>query len=490
MTGGTPARDAIRVLIVDDNRDFADNLAELARLYRLEPHVAGDCRGALRLAAAQRFDVAVVDEKLPDGRGTELLARLRQIQPDLVALVVTAFVSLDNALAALHEGAFAFIGKDADAEDLVRTLARAAENAVLRRENRGLRGLQQAILDALPDLLLVVDAQGRLESANHSHPRFCPDPERALGRRLDEVTAPEVRQRLALEPWLAEVAAGRASGERTVDLTGGDASIHGLRAVPLPSDPRGRMLLRVSDLTERITLERRLTEAENLATLGRLVSSIAHEIRNPLAGIRALAQLLERTNPAPRERENLGEILALTDRMHATLSDLLDYARPGARRAERLELVSLIGSFVLEARRWPSAEGRTLALAIDDPRPFEIEAARDRLLGLCSNLIDNALQAAPAGGRVSVSWRRIAGSGAGELSVEDDGPGLAPEALSHLFEPFFTTRTRGTGLGLSIVKKTVDALGGTIEAGRSETLGGARMTVRFQPPLASDSCGT
>ncbi len=480
-------RDAVRVLIVDDNRDFAENLAALAQLQGLEPAVAHDRRQALALARDGAFDVAVVDQKLPDGRGTELLAELRRLAPDLVALVVTAFVSLDNSLAALNEGAFAFVGKDADPEELVATLVRAAENARLRRENRGLRGLQESILLAIPDFLVLVDAQGRVQSANQRHPAFClHEPAQVLGRPLREVVASLVRDQLDLAAWLEDVMAGRAPHERTLELRDvrGRSSIFGLRAVRLDHAPKPQMLLRAVDLTERISLERRLTETEHLATLGRLVSSIAHEIRNPLAGIRALAQLLERRLKAePRDRENAEEILALTDRMHATLSDLLAFARPAPRRDEPIELGALLEGLVVEARRWPAADGRRVELVREADARLELVAARDRVTGLFANLLENALHAAPAGGCARLTCRRRADRF--EVDVEDDGPGIPDEMRASLFQPFFTTKTRGTGLGLSIVKKTVDALAGTIEVDRSAALGGALFRVGV-PALAAE----
>jgi hypothetical protein len=485
LTDPPAAREAVRVLLVDDNREFAENLADLARLQGLEPSVAHDFGSALALARARPFDVAVVDQKLPDGQGTDLLAELRAASPDIVSLVVTAFVSLDNSLAALNEGAFAFVGKDADAEDLVATLARAAENARLRRENRSLRGLQSSILEALPVFLMLLDEERRVYSVNRRNEVLCPlEPAQAVGRPVEEVIAPFARARLDVRNWLDEVERTPiAEGSRETRLLEvRDArdrlTILEINAIPLAGAPKRLTLLRAVDLTERILLERRVTESEHLAALGRLVSSIAHEIRNPLAGIRALAQLLQRRlRDDPRARENADEILALTDRMHATLSDLLDFARPGAQRDETIELYTLLEGLVAEARRSPAAEGREVTLQRSDGRPLELVAARDRVASIFANLIDNALHAAPPGGRVRLTWR--ATDEGIEVDVEDDGPGIPDAVRPRLFQPFFTTKTRGTGLGLSIVRKNAESLGGSVEAARSQDLGGARFTVRL-----------
>ncbi len=488
MIRGDARLDAVRVLIVDDNRDFAENVAGLALLRGLAPTVAHDRATALQLAEREPFDVAIVDQKLPDGRGTELLAELRARLPDLVTMVVTAFVSLDNSLAALREGAFAFVGKDSEPDELVETISRAAENARLRRENRTLRQLHEATLLAIPDFLLLIDRTGRVESVNGSHAAFCPGPPQlAIGRPLDEIVAPFVRERTSLLVWLDRVRSGEAPAERTLELqdVNGAPLIVGLRAVSLESDREPLLLLRAVDLTERISLERRLSESEHLATLGRLVSSIAHDLRNPLAGIRALAQMLRRTrSEVARDAENLDEIVALSDRMGATLSDLLDFARPGTRREEPLQLAELLGSLVVEARRWPAADGRSNELDLA-PKAAVVVGARERVEGLLANVIDNALQAAPAGGRLRITL--AVDDGIADVIVEDSGPGVAPDVLPHLFQPFFTTKTRGTGLGLSIVKKNVDALGGAIDVDRSPSLGGARFRIRL--PLRTHGAG-
>ncbi len=480
MIRGETRLDAVRVLIVDDNRDFAENVAGLAQLRGLDPTVVYDRASALAIAATDSFDIAIVDQKLPDGRGTELLAELRNLMPDLVTMVVTAFVSIENSLAALREGAFAFVGKDCEPSELVETIARAAENARLRRENRALRQLHEATLLAIPDFLLLVDRAGLVESVNRTHAALCPGPPQlAIGRPLDDIVAPFVREQSSLLDWLDRVRSGAATAERTLECpdVAGVPLIVGLRAVALESDSEPLVLLRAVDLTERISLERRLSESEHLAALGRLVSSIAHDLRNPLAGIRALTQLLRRSaGESPRDAENLDEIVGLADRMNATLSDLLDFARPGTRREQPLQLAELLSAVVVEARRWPVANGHTIELDLA-PKAAVVRGVRERVEGLFANLIDNALQAAPVGGHIRLALD--VDSADAEIAVEDDGPGIAADVLPRLFQPFVTTKTRGTGLGLSIVKKNVDALGGTVVVDRSPKLGGARFRVRL-----------
>src|SRR5688572_6683776 len=128
-SASTTAQDIVRVLIVDDHRDFAENLAELGRINGLAPVICGSCATARTRIRKEVFDVAIVDHRLPDGLGIDLLADLKASCPDIVTIVVTAVVSLDDTLAALNQGAFAFMAKDSDPDELLAIVARAAENA-------------------------------------------------------------------------------------------------------------------------------------------------------------------------------------------------------------------------------------------------------------------------------------------------------------------------------------------------------------------------
>ncbi len=476
-----PVRELVRVLIVDAHRDFAENLSEFGRLNGLAPVICGTCGEARQRIVAEAFDVAIVDQRLPDGLGIELLADLRASCPDVVTIVVTASVSLDDTLAALHQGAFAFMAKDCDPDELLAAIARAAENAKLRRENRGLRDLHETILRALPDLLLLIDDSLRIVSASRQHALLCPGgTAAAVGRPVHDVVAPSLRERFDFGELLREARVKSGETERTIEVrdAAGRLWILGLRAIPLPAEASPLTLVRVVDLTDRIELERQLTDAQHLATLGRMVSSIAHEVRNPLAGIRALAQLLQRRfKHSPNDHESATEILGLTDRMHATLSDLLEFARPGGRREETIDLVALVESLQKEALRWPFAKGRRIEFVRVGDRPLQLVAAPERVFGAIENLVQNALHAVATDGRVRLT---LADSDRGcELTVEDDGPGIAADVLPRLFQPFFTTKTHGTKLGLSIIKSTVESLGGSIEVDRSRDLGGARFRLRL-----------
>lgn len=487
----------VRLLVADDNRDFAANLADLARLHGFEADIVHSVRDARQVGSEREYDVAVVDQRLPDGRGVDLIARWRFEHPDLVPIVVTAFASVDATLAALNQGAFAFVTKDSEPEVLVDALLRAAENAVLRRENRILRRTQEAILAALPDQLLLVDRQLVVQSSNRQDPQLCRrDHDVAPPCPLLDFLAPAVVERLDWKRLILERNhSGALESSLTIRSEGDRTRTYSVRATRL--DPTlqthvgatGRRvdadtadaltLVQIVELTDRVELERRLSESEGLATLGRLVAIIAHELRNPITGIRALGQMLQKTLGANHaDAESVTEILSLTDRMNSTLADILAYSRPRGWKEEPVDLRELVLRVEREGRRWPACEGRSLAASVpSDGRALVVIGERERLFSAFSNLVENALHACAEGGHVRISLGTDGDFAT--VTVEDDGPGIPPERRARVFDPFYSTKKGGTGLGLPIVKTTVDRHGGAIAVGPARDLAGAAFTVRL-----------
>ncbi len=487
--GGACLPDRLSVLVADDNDDFASNVAELVRMQRFEPFTVRTYSAALSALARSEFDVAVVDHRLPDGNGTDFLIRARQLRPDLVTVIVTAYASLDTTVAALNEGAFAFVAKDAESERLLDAIHRASQTAVLRRENRQLREIQAAILSALPDQLMLVDDTLRVRSVNRRDAVLCaPTVDGHLPRRLSELLNPIVSEKLDFARLVAHAGtASAAPATITVrDPATDTARIFAVDASLLTHEPEHLTLIRISELTDRLELERKLSDSESLAKLGRLTSVIAHEIRNPIAGIRALCQvLLRRFEPSDTDHENVREMMTLADRMTATLGDLLNYARPRSRETAPVAIDELAKEVVRESRRWPACEARHLDLEVAPGSAPTVVGDRDRLFSALSNLVENALHAVREGGRVLLRVGVEDDGKSCRITVEDDGPGVDVAIASRIFEPFITKKPRGTGLGLSIVKKIVDGHGGRIEVDRSPTLGGASFSVVL--PLSRSS---
>ena len=230
--------------------------------------------------------------------------------------------------------------------------------------------------------------------------------------------------------------------------------------------------------SESERLHARLRAAERLATAGELAAGMAHEIRNPLAGIvNATALLTDEGGLTPAERAaTLGAIRTEARRLNRILSDFLRFARPQtAQRAlgDIGEVVEHVSALVRDDySRAPRVDVR---VAIDPAVPrFAFD--RDQLTQVLWNVALNGVEAMDGRGRLSLEVARQNGDVA--LAVSDTGPGIAHERLPRLFEPFYSGKPNGTGLGLTIAERIVSAHGGRIEID-SKPGRGTRVTMLF-----------
>ncbi len=225
--------------------------------------------------------------------------------------------------------------------------------------------------------------------------------------------------------------------------------------------------------TERERLRTELRRSERLAALGKLLAGVAHEVRNPLAGIRGITQLWRRG--LGLGEEGFGHLIDEVDRLERIVSRLLQFSRASAQDLAPGDL----NAVAAEAARLALERAREqdikveLDLAPDLP---PVEMAPPALVQVLRNLTTNALQIMPKGGVLRVRTRLDPSCGAVSASVADDGPGLSAEVLTHLFEPFFTTKAEGTGLGLAIAREIALAHRGDLRA-ENRPGGGALFTL-------------
>jgi two-component system sensor histidine kinase HydH len=213
--------------------------------------------------------------------------------------------------------------------------------------------------------------------------------------------------------------------------------------------------------TERERLRTELRRSERLAALGKLIAGVAHEVRNPLAGIRGITQLWRRG--LGLGNEGFDHLINEVDRLEGIVSRLLQFSRADAQDLTPgdLNLVAAEAARLAEDR----AREQEIRVELDlEPDLPPIQMAPPALVQVLRNLTTNALQVMPRGGVLRLATRLDPARGTVVASVADDGPGLSDEVLSHLFEPFFTTKAEGTGLGLAIAREIALAHRGDLRA--------------------------
>ncbi|MBX3263464.1 MAG: response regulator [Labilithrix sp.] len=501
-----PARSATsrrRVLIVDDNTELGDTLR--AVIASGIPGIAIETAesGAAALVKAKKgFDVAIVDVKLPDASGIDLITPLRAVSPFSEVLLLTGFASVDAAIGALRSGAFAFVLKSFRPEELISIVEQALTKVELKHERDELERRYRDLVEVTDVLVVALSGSDEVALMNRKAASLAgTTSDQALGRSIFEAWIPP-EDHAALRAALATTRAQR----RTTEVETGFAEARGARggaaageggdanaAQPSPRARRIRWHLSPSresgdlvygigiDVTERRALEKRAADAEALSAMGELAMNLAHEIRNPLNAAVLQLHLLTRnldrieadetTRGALKDRTRIvGDEIG---RLNRLLTEFLELARPRGIAREPVHLPRLADE-VLDLEE-ESAKGRGVTIVRDLPEDGCVAIGdREKLKQVTINLVVNALEAMKRGGTLTVRVRpdheRVL------MTIEDTGPGIASELIPNVFDPFFTTKEAGTGLGLSIVRKIVDQHGGDVEI-ESERGQGAKVMV-------------
>ncbi len=388
------------------------------RLGSLVPTAVRDFKGLLtKIAAGETLDRFEI--RLPRPDGSEIWLSLR-ISP-------------------VREGDGRITGASAIAHNISRRKA-AEERLAL-------------VLKSAPVLLLRLDADGRITFAE-GQPlgALGTDASGAAGRQVvslfgsEEWAVDETRRVLSGEAFTGGgKAGGRWWENHYVPLRGHGGSVTGAVAVSI-------------DVTDRKEAEEKLVLQEALARLGTMAAVVAHEVKNPLAGIGGAIQVLrDRLSASASDREILSEILERLKGLNALVQDLLEFARPREPRFTRLPLRALLRETAALLASDPSCTG--LEIPVEGP-DVTLMADADFLRDVFHNLLLNGAQA--TGGKGPLALTIVPDRERCRVMVRDGGPGVPPGLGEKVFEPFFTTKHRGTGLGLSIARRLVEAHGGTL----------------------------
>ena len=232
---------------------------------------------------------------------------------------------------------------------------------------------------------------------------------------------------------------------------------------------------------ERLVRRERSVQSERISAMQTLSAGLAHEVRNPLNAAKLQLELLERrlrrTHADPRLLESTELVSQEISRLTGLLNEFLSFARPSHLSLGVHDLRAIV-QHVIELER-PAAEAREVQFVVvpdgGDGAPVELEVDAGKIHQVAQNLIRNAVEASARGGTVAITVARI--EGGATLAVRDHGPGIPPEVLGRIYEPFFSTKEGGTGMGMAIVHSLVSLHGGTIEV-RSDR--GAEITVTLR----------
>ena len=225
-----------------------------------------------------------------------------------------------------------------------------------------------------------------------------------------------------------------------------------------------------------------MVQAEHLATMGELAAGVAHEIRNPLAGIAGAIEIISKDFPKDHpDREILVDLRQEVRRIEKVLNDLLNYARPKAPQFGMADLKETVARTLQFARQQIGNKSVDFSIQIPSPLPrFRMDP--EQLHQVLLNLVLNGIQALGQEGKITIQARVLPGApnrtNQIEISVSDTGGGISREQLEKIFRPFYTTKRGGTGLGLSLCRRIISQHGGTLTA-ESEVNKGSRFIIHL-----------
>ena len=508
--------ESISVLVVDDEQGIALLCERI--LSRAGYHVTAltDPRAAILHLQQKRVDMLLVDIRMPEVDGFDVIARAQMVHPDIAVLVMTGFGTVETAIRALRQGVDGLILKPFERSDeLLQAVTQAITDNQRKRDTARVQALRPlfnvtetlfAETDRAKLLDLIVAAirehlncsnvayyqveKGKVSVvARHGNTLQVEDGNFAeqLISRVDSdgdpivvtATGPGEKEAQALLSTLglgsailipvarsslhSVLFAARDAGAAERPFRGADLELFFVLArQAVVAMENARLYADLRDYVRRVEeSQEALLRAEKMAAAGRLTASIAHEVNNPLQSVQNCLHLAGREDLVPEKRKEYFELARNElDRLMKTMQRMLDFYRPGAAKVEQVDLLDLL-HHVLSLTSQQLGQ-RHIEVVTDLPQSLPaIFAVSSQVQQIFFNLILNALDAMPGGGEIKIRARAV--EHGVELVFQDTGPGIPEEKRNNIFEPFYSTKDGGTGLGLTVSYNIVTAHGGILD---------------------------
>ena len=500
------------ILIIDDD-DTRDNLVRVFRREGYEIEAVGTGGEAIEQVVRRFYNVALLNVELPDMQGTDVLISIKQVCPDMVVIMMTAYASLESAVSALIQGASAYLIKPLNTDEVLLTVGDAIEKQRLVMENRRL------YQEARRELAERRNAEERFEDLSHRSPmgvyilqdeRYLytnPQLQSFLGYSEEELLGTDPLKYVHLDDrdtFRENVAKMLAAEliqpyEYRVVNKAGDTGWVMETVTTIQYQGRLATLGNNIDITAHKQLENRMVEYEELDKLKtNLLSTVSHELRTPLAVIKGYSTMLldyDRRIPEGEKQQHLRSIDRATDRLTELVDHLLDMSRmdAGLMKLEKVPAnISVIIKEAVSDARLTAPVGKVVSHVRNGLPTVTVDARRIRQV--LDNLIDNAIKYSDNESGVVIETEYTDTELC--ISVSDKGIGIPPEDIERVFDRMYraeqrlTQGSKGLGLGLSVCRGMVEAHGGRIWA---ESQVGVGSTFYFTLPLVNkgeeERCG-
>ncbi len=489
-----------KILIVDDEPRMCESLRMLLGAKGYEVYTAGSGAEARANLQDRQFDVALLDMVMPDTDGHQLMDLINQKNPDTAVIVITGHVSLESAIGALKKGAYDYVRKPFEFEELLTAVENALKQKRLKRENDIIHeklewseSRYRRLVEHSPDIIYALDEAGNFTFISNAAERLlCMDRQQLISKHYNTIIHEDDQEKAK---WFFN---DRRTGERSttgvelklVSSEGcGEPKSYEVRhlTIELKSTgiydkdvmDRSKKFLGtygvVRDISDRKRLESQLRHAQKMETVGTLAGGIAHDFNNLLMGIQGYASLmLLKTDPEHPHHKSLNSIEQLVQNGADLTKQLLGFARDGKYDVKSINMNKI-------ARDTLRMFGRTKK-EISIYEEYEkyiwpVEVDQGQLQQVLLNIFVNAGQAMPGGGDLTLVTKNVILRAQDaktfglpparyvRISISDTGHGIDESTRQRIFEPFFTTKKfgQGTGLGLASAYGIIQNHQGTID---------------------------
>ena len=480
-----------KLLIVDDDESSRRTLSLVLRQSKYVPLEAASGAEALAMWEREAPAAVLLDVKLPDQSGTDVLAMLRSRDPDLLAIMITAHASMEVAVEALNMGASAFIVKPLNLDDVLATIAQLLEKRRLVIENRELQlELQQELeerrraeaerdllvkaMESSADGIVVTDAAGKVLHANAAFQQITGYAlKEVVGRKLDLLRSAhqddEYFQRIEESlrqrgSWSGLLVSKRKDGEEYRE----ECTI--TPVINQAGDVANYAYVR-RDVTNKLELEAIAEAVNTMSNIGYVFSGIRHELGNPINSATMTLKMLkgrfEQYDPQ-EVGDYLERVLDELARVRFLLHSLKSFNMNEDVAPARVEIAAFTQQFLVLAEGDCRKRGVSIAVSVEPPELVAFADSR-ALQQVLLNVLTNALDACVDGAEPAIELEARQKRGGVSIVVSDNGCGMNREEQLNLFRPFVTSKSHGTGLGLVIARKMMSQMNGSI--GVTSTLG-------------------
>ncbi|HEX2963561.1 MAG TPA: ATP-binding protein [Ignavibacteriales bacterium] len=489
------------VLIVDDERGLRLGTKRLLESEGFYAEAAENGTEGIRLAKMNEFDLAIIDLRMPDIDGIQVLKEIRKANPNTVCFIATAYASYDTAIESTKLGAYSYIPKPFTPDELLLQLRKGYEKRLLILEAERLRKEREerlleiayektrlkTIIDSITEGALVVNKTGELVLYNSSALKYLDLHEIFIGDVILEILPDEITQ--IIKKFIDSETYIPNSYSTQIELKPNKELVIEATCSPVPHAD--------GSLAGVVTVIRNITESVKVEAIkSQFVSMVAHELKTPIAAVIGFLKIIldNEVNVSPEQQKDfLQRSYTRLQNLVVMVNDLLDISRMELKKTQReikeLEISQTVRSIIEFLELELHKKKITVNFHIDSPGT-KLKADQNEINRLFTNILSNAVKYNKDNGSIDIS---ISSSGNYIITrISDTGIGMTKEEKSRLFQEFYRVKndkTRGisgTGLGLSIVKRIVDSYAGKIEV---ESKSGEGTTFSVYLPLSINKQG-